>query len=49
MVYLKNKNPHDTKRATRGDIKNIVPAKKQNIKQKKNSLFFLKKKIEFVN
>ena len=32
MVYLKNKNTHDAKRATYGDIKNIVPVK-QNIKK----------------
>ena len=32
MVFLKNTNPHDTKRATLGDIRNIVPAK-QNIKK----------------
>ena len=32
MVYLKNKNTHDAKRATYGDIRNIVPAK-QNIKK----------------
>ena len=33
MVFLKNTNPHDTKRATLGDIRNIVPAAKQNIKK----------------
>ena len=32
MVYLKNKNTHDAKRAIYGDIKNILPAK-QNIKK----------------
>ena len=32
MVFFKNKNTHDTKRATYGDIKNIVPVK-QNIKK----------------
>ena len=36
MVYLKNKNTHDAKRATYGDIKNILPVK-QNIK--KNNFF----------
>ena len=33
MVFLKNKNPHDAKRATYGDIRNIIPAAKQNIKK----------------
>ena len=33
MVHLKNKNTHDAKRATYGDIRNIVSAAKQNIKK----------------
>ena len=37
MVYLKNKNTHDAKRATYGDIRNLLPAAKQNIKK----LFFI--------
>ena len=28
LVYLKSTNPHDAKRVTQGDIKNIIPAKK---------------------
>ena len=32
MVYLKNKNTHDTKRATYGDIRNTLPVKR-NIKK----------------
>ena len=29
LVYLKSTNPHDAKKATYGDIKNIIPAKKR--------------------
>ena len=28
LIYLKNRNPHDSKRCTIGDIKNVAPPKK---------------------
>ena len=28
IIYLKNKNPHDSKKATIGDIKNVASVKK---------------------
>ena len=31
-VFLKNKNPHDNKRSTFGDIKKYLPASKSNYK-----------------
>ena len=32
LIYLKNKNPHDAKRTTYGDVKGIIPSAKMKKK-----------------